>query len=95
MHEKHFELDQFISIYFGEDSDLFGNTIPEIIADYIGCSTPSDREKLIAQIDDFLARHPHDLDEVFDNTWAPQFSVRLWGHTARSFLDQVKNLLRQ
>ncbi|WP_175923721.1 contact-dependent growth inhibition system immunity protein [Burkholderia latens] len=93
MQEKYFELDQFISIYFGEDFDLFENTIPEIVANYIGCSTPSDREKLISQIDTFLARHPNDLSEAFDDAWIPQFSVRLWGHTARSFLDEIKDLL--
>ncbi|KAB0635779.1 contact-dependent growth inhibition system immunity protein [Burkholderia latens] len=93
MDTKHVELDQFISIYFGQDFDLFGNTIPEIVADYVSSSTEAERKKLLFDIDEFISLHPTDMEDAFENQFGKWFGVDLWGHTAKSFLEEIKRLL--
>jgi len=81
--------------YFGEDFDLFGNTIPEIVSRYRKDSPREFQHELINEIDLFMKEHPTDLGSAFKKNYGSSFNPNLWGHTAASFLGDLKRLLNE
>ncbi|ADG15596.1 conserved hypothetical protein [Paraburkholderia atlantica] len=81
--------------YFGEDFDLFGGTIPEIVSSYKRDSPREYHHQLIKEIISFMNEHPMDLDDAFKMDYGASFNPKLWGHTTASFLDELKRLLSE
>ncbi|AXV75563.1 MULTISPECIES: contact-dependent growth inhibition system immunity protein [Ralstonia solanacearum species complex] len=91
--DEYYELWQLISL-FGEDFDLFGETIEEIVTSYKkGCSKDL-QGKIIIQIDKFMADNKENLDGAFVDSFGLQCAPVLWGHTTASFLDVLKTLMQ-
>jgi hypothetical protein len=88
------EMDRIFSIYFGQDFDLFGETVPEIVACYKKDS-PYHYENLVQEINSFKNEHPHDLAIVFDQMYGRGFSPEPWGYTTASLLEEIQHLLSQ
>ena len=88
------EMKHIFSIYFGQDFDLFGNTIPEIVSCYKK-DAPYHYEKLIQELADFRKEYPNNLDVVFKGSFCEEFSPEGWGHTAASFLDEIQHALNE
>ncbi|NML31678.1 hypothetical protein HHL14_12625 [Paraburkholderia sp. G-4-1-8] len=91
---KHYpSMDHLMITYFGQDFDLFGETVPEIVACYEKDS-PYSYANLIYEIDAFRNEHPNDLTIAFNQKYGSGFSPEPWGYTTASFLDEVQRLLR-
>ncbi|MFT4064979.1 contact-dependent growth inhibition system immunity protein [Paraburkholderia sp.] len=90
---KYFNLDQLIGVYFNEDFDYWGNTIEELVRACASASTPEMINATVAEIDQFKSDHAGNLDAAFEENFGRQFDPTLWGHTAESFLDELKRLL--
>ncbi|MCC8393559.1 hypothetical protein LJ656_13250 [Paraburkholderia sp. MMS20-SJTR3] len=88
------EMDHMFSIYFGQDSDLFGASVPEIVACYKKDS-PHHCASLIREIDSFRSQHPNDLASAFEETYLRSFRPEPWGYTVTSFLDEIQRQLRK
>lgn len=87
------ELSNFVQNYFGEDYALWGNTIEEIFSLYKSESDLTARSMLGIEIDTFRRDNSRDLDASFKVTYGLFFNPVLWGHTATTFLDELKRLL--
>ncbi|MCC8393561.1 hypothetical protein LJ656_13265 [Paraburkholderia sp. MMS20-SJTR3] len=87
-------MDNLFEIYFGQDFDIFGETVPEIVARYKK-DFRHHYQKLIREIDLFRNRHPNDLDTAFHQRYWRHFSAEPWGYTTVSFLEEVQRLLRE
>ncbi|MCC8395493.1 hypothetical protein LJ656_23170 [Paraburkholderia sp. MMS20-SJTR3] len=91
---KHYpEMDQFFSIYFGQDFDLFGRSVSEIVDSYKK-NSPHRFKNLILEIDSYRKEHIDDLAFAFEETYLTEFSPEPWGYTVTSFLDEIQRLLK-
>ena len=88
-------LDHLLRAYFGEDFDLSGNTVEEIVGCYKGGSPVEHHRALREEIARFRQAHPHDLDAAFLASYEYYLDPPLWGHTTDSFLTEVDRLLRE
>jgi hypothetical protein len=86
---------ELFGAYFNQDSDLWGDTIPEIISCYKNDSPIEYQREIINEINSFINEHPSDLDSAFERDYGSGFDPHLWGHTAASFLDELKRLLSE
>ena len=89
------EIDQLLHVYFGEDFDIWGNTIEELVGCYKRDSPIGDHQALLDEIASFRQAHPNDLDTAFLASYKNFFNPPLWGHTTDSFLTEVDRLLRE
>jgi hypothetical protein len=87
-------LDHLLHAYFGEDFDLSGNTVEEIVGCYKGESPLEHHRALREEIARFRQAHPNDLDDAFLGFYKNFFNPPLWNHTTDSFLTEVDRLLR-
>lgn len=88
-------LDHLLHAYFGEDSDLSGNTVEEIVNCYKGGSSVEHHRALRDEIARFRQAHPHDLDAASLAAYKYDFNPPLWKHTTDSFLTELDRLLRE
>ncbi|MGS1004715.1 contact-dependent growth inhibition system immunity protein [Burkholderia glumae] len=93
--DRYPELSNFIKNYFGEDFDLWGNTIEEIFALYKSENDISARSQLGRDIDAFRCDNSSDLDVSFKALYGLFFNPVSWNHTTASFLDELKRLLSE
>ncbi|WP_245621134.1 contact-dependent growth inhibition system immunity protein [Paraburkholderia ferrariae] len=93
--EKYENLEQLIFGRFHEDFDLFGDTIQELVLSYKEGRSKDEVDATISEIDAFKIHNPDDLDAAFKDEFGYQCNPRLWGHTAASFLDELKRLLSE
>ncbi|WP_028229580.1 contact-dependent growth inhibition system immunity protein [Paraburkholderia ferrariae] len=89
--ERYPEMDHLFTIYFGQDFDLFGATVPEIVACYKKDS-PYHYENLIREMDSFRKEHPDDLEAAF-KPFRRGFRPEGRGYTTASYLDEIRRLL--
>jgi hypothetical protein len=92
--ERYPAMDHIFSVYFGQDFDLFGQSVPEIVACYKKDS-PHDYENLIREIDTFRGKHLHDLDATFKQLFRRGFRPEGLGYTTTSFLDEICRVLSE
>ncbi|WP_143808996.1 contact-dependent growth inhibition system immunity protein [Paraburkholderia susongensis] len=93
--DRYPELSKFLQGYLGEEFDLWGDTIEEIVAAYRSESQPPARLILVGQIDQFCRDHALDLDTAFKAAYGLTFNPVSWGHTTASFFEEVKRLLNE
>ncbi|WP_240162771.1 MULTISPECIES: contact-dependent growth inhibition system immunity protein [unclassified Paraburkholderia] len=93
--EHYSQMSLVFRAYFGQDFDLFGNTIPEIVSCYKKDNPQERHNELINEINYFMDEHPNDLDSTFETKYGTEFDPALWGHTTASFLDELKRLLNE
>ncbi|MCC8393562.1 hypothetical protein LJ656_13270 [Paraburkholderia sp. MMS20-SJTR3] len=86
-------MEHFFSIYFGQDFDIFGSTVPEIVACYKQDS-PHRYPNLLRELELFRRAHSGDLDAAFI-PFRHGFRPEGWGYTVASFLDEVQRVLNE
>ncbi|EEA03396.1 conserved hypothetical protein [Burkholderia sp. H160] len=86
-------MEHMFSVYFGQDFDLFGETVPQIVSCYK--RDDSHRQQgLIRELDSFRKEPPDDLDTAFKH-FRRGFRPEGWGYTTASFLDEIQRLLSE
>ncbi|NML30449.1 hypothetical protein HHL14_06350 [Paraburkholderia sp. G-4-1-8] len=85
-------MEQFFSLYFGQDFDLFGDTVPEIVESYKK-DCPHHYGDLIRELESFRSEHPDDLEFAFKRSFSHGFRPEGAGYTTASFLDEVQRVL--
>jgi hypothetical protein len=85
------ELDSLIAIYFGQDYDLFGSgeSVEAQIDAWIADTSPSLRQSLIGEIEEFT-QECDDLENDFESRYSAEFSIELWGMTSADFLRLLR-----
>ncbi|OLL28012.1 hypothetical protein BTH42_29955 [Burkholderia sp. SRS-W-2-2016] len=90
--DRYPEMEHVFDIYFGQDFDLFGETVPEIVACYKKDS-PHHYKDLIREIASFRSEHPDDLDIAYEH-FRRGFRPEGDGYTVTSFFDEIQRLLK-
>jgi hypothetical protein len=62
--ERYPEMEHIFSVYFDQDFDLFGETVPELVSCYKRDDSHR-QQSLIREIDSFRKEHPDELDTAF------------------------------
>lgn len=92
---EHPHLRKLMGAYLNQDFDLIADSIEGVIQYYRRCSSVAEVEGLMADIRGFLEAHPEDADAAFEAAYGFDFDPRLWGHSAKSFLETISGLLGQ
>jgi len=79
--------------YLNHDSDLWGDTLQDVVACYKRDSSPEEIAGALSEIDKFKKEARESLDAKFHETYGLNFNPVLWGYTTTSFLDELKRLL--
>ncbi|NHB95841.1 contact-dependent growth inhibition system immunity protein [Photorhabdus stackebrandtii] len=87
-------IDDLILTYFHQDYQLFGETIDEIIDDYLNCQYPITIISLIREIRIFIS-NSDDVEKDFDSLNYNEFVPELWETTALDFLNHVSKLAQE
>ncbi|MCC8392407.1 hypothetical protein LJ656_07380 [Paraburkholderia sp. MMS20-SJTR3] len=87
-------MNHLFNMYFGQDFDLFGDSIPEIVACFKR-DCHSHYQNVLREIHAFRSEHPNDLAVAFEKTYLRAFSPEPEGYTTVSFLAEVERLLRE
>ncbi|MGO4761383.1 contact-dependent growth inhibition system immunity protein [Cupriavidus sp. 2KB_3] len=89
------ELSHFLIVYLNEDFDIYGDSMEEIVGAYLRESDAGMRINLIGEIDRIKKDHPGDLEVAIEDACRGCFDPALWGYTATSFLDELKQSLQK
>ncbi|HGH4667716.1 TPA: contact-dependent growth inhibition system immunity protein [Enterobacter cloacae] len=81
-------LDHLMGAYFNQDYDLFGETIEEVMEEYLKCEGPENAKGLIEDCNNFINR-TDDVELEFLNLYKFDFNPSLWGITAKQFLTMI------
>ncbi|NML33887.1 contact-dependent growth inhibition system immunity protein [Paraburkholderia antibiotica] len=79
--------------YLNQDSDLWGDTLEEVVSCFRRDSSPEDIRDTLAEIEKFKAEAGKKLDEKFYDAYGFDFNPVLWGYTTSSFFDELKRIL--
>ncbi|MCC8395762.1 hypothetical protein LJ656_24565 [Paraburkholderia sp. MMS20-SJTR3] len=93
--ESYPQLTNFLESCFGEDVELWGDTIEDIVALYKSENPPAAQLILIDDINRFSCDHGQNLDDAFAAAYDFTFDPVPWGHTTASFFELVKRLLKE
>lgn len=81
---------QLIIVFFGQDFDIFGETIDEIMESYLDTENEYAFRSIMDQATQLLAINDDDeLNSIMVSLAENEFEPRLWGETWRSFLQKV------
>lgn len=89
-------LDTLVKVFFGQDMDLFGDTVPAALDEYVASSGPDDWAALRQDVAAFLAAHPPGArDAAFAARWGHDFDPARRDLDAQAFLGLVDARLVQ
>lgn len=87
---------QLMGAYFNQDSaDFYGPTIEDVMAGYLRDGSMEDNLYIGNAIRTFIADHPIDLEEVFEQEYCSEFDPSGAGFTARTFLERLLVLIEE
>jgi hypothetical protein len=89
------ELSNFIKNYFGEDCDLWGQTVEDMILLYMNENEAPSQMQLLRDIDEFSRINHDNLDYSFKEIYGLFFNPVPWGHTTASFFYELKKFLKE
>jgi hypothetical protein len=81
--------------YLNQDSDLWGDTLEEVVFCFKRDSAPQEIADTLLEIEKFKKETGENLDEKFYAAYGFDFNPVLWGYTTASFLDELKRLLSE
>ncbi|EKM8121679.1 hypothetical protein FR731_03310 [Enterobacter hormaechei] len=81
-------LDHLIATYFNQDYDLFGETIEEVMDEYLKCEGPEYARGVVTDCINFI-NTSKDLEMEFLELYKFDFHPELWGITAKQFLTMI------
>ena len=88
-------LSNVVIVFFGQDYDLFGDSLEKLMNCAINDSSPEELTRLRDDIARFFENHKEDLDAAFDKAFEFDFDPKLWDTTADSFLRQLDRLANE
>ncbi|WP_337025109.1 contact-dependent growth inhibition system immunity protein [Pantoea anthophila] len=82
-----------IRVFFGQDYDLFGETVEEVLDSYLETENLKTAGKVCLEAECLLSLNEQSLTETFESISQGEFYPEPWGETERSFLEKIKNYL--
>jgi hypothetical protein len=88
-------LSDFIGMCFGQDFDLWGNSVPEIVSTYKDGSDANEWDAISNDINNFRLNYSNNLDSAFKKLYGNYIDPKSWDHTTDSFLSELQRLLKE
>ncbi|MCC8391208.1 hypothetical protein LJ656_01290 [Paraburkholderia sp. MMS20-SJTR3] len=80
--------------YLNQDSDMWGDTLAEVVVSFKKDSTPRQLEATLVEIDKFKEEAGIHLGEIFHEAYGFDFNPILWGYSSTNhFFDDLKKIL--
>ncbi|MDF0604990.1 contact-dependent growth inhibition system immunity protein [Neisseriaceae bacterium TC5R-5] len=76
--------------YLMQDWTLWGSTIEDVILRYKKDMNQEECQAAIHEIDEFINRHPNDLNEYYEELFGEEISIEAFGYSPSSFLEYLK-----
>ncbi|MCC8404856.1 hypothetical protein LJ655_23780 [Paraburkholderia sp. MMS20-SJTN17] len=92
---KYSNLEQLIMGRFHEDYSLYGDSIPDLVLSYKRGMNQTEKAAALKEIEQLKEDNRDNLDAAFEDAFGCHVDPVLWGHTAASFLDELKRLLSE
>ncbi|AJJ58651.1 hypothetical protein DN756_00740 [Yersinia pseudotuberculosis] len=88
---KAIHLGTLVRVFFGQDYDLFGEGIDEILASYRNTENQQTIQKTIDEANMLLTAYPEEkeLELEFADLAEGEFSPASWGYNVQSFLEKI------
>lgn len=83
-----------IRVFFGQDYDLFGETVEEVLDSYLETENQKTAEKVCQEAESLLLLNDKALTEEFETICQREFDPEPWGKTVRTLLEKIKSYLR-
>ncbi|MDQ1211148.1 contact-dependent growth inhibition system immunity protein [Pantoea anthophila] len=93
MNTSYKNIGTLIRVFFGQDYDLFGETVEEVLDSYLETENPKTAGKVCLEAEYLLSLNEQSLTETFESISQGEFNPEPWGETERSFLEKIKNYL--
>lgn len=94
MNKSYKNIGTLIRVFFGQDYDLFGETLEEVLDSYLETENPKIVMKACQEAENLLSLNDESLTEAFETISQGEFYPEPWGETVRSFLEKLKSHLR-
>jgi len=94
MNKSYKNIGTLIRVFFGQDYDLFGETVEEVLDSYLETENPKTAEKVCQEAEYLLSLNDQALIEAFQSISQGEFNPEPWGETVRTFLEKIKNYLQ-
>lgn len=94
MNKSYKNIGTLIRVFFGQDYDLFGETVEEVLDSYLETENPKTAEKACQEAEYLLSLNDQALIEAFQSISQGEFNPEPWGETVRTFLEKINNYLR-
>lgn len=87
-------LHNLVTVFFGQDMDLFGDSIEDVLDAFVAMSGRTEWDALQREIAGFTAAHPGTaLEDAFAQHWHNDSSPARWDLSATAFIEQVQRRL--
>lgn len=94
MNKSYKNIGTLIRVFFGQDYDLFGETVEEVLDSYLETENQKTAEKVCKEAENLLSLNDEALTEEFETISQGEFYPEPWGETVRTFLEKIKSHLR-
>ncbi|WP_067704980.1 contact-dependent growth inhibition system immunity protein [Erwinia sp. ErVv1] len=94
MNKSYKNIGTLIRVFFGQDYDLFGETVEEVLDSYLETENQKTAEKVCQEAENLLLLNDEALTEEFETISQREFYPEPWGETVRTFLEKIKSHLR-
>ncbi|MCC8391206.1 hypothetical protein LJ656_01280 [Paraburkholderia sp. MMS20-SJTR3] len=80
--------------YLNQDSDLWGETVEEVVLCFKRASSPNEIKATLAEIEKFKSESGEKIDEIFSEAYGDEFDPILWKYESTNhFLEELKKIL--
>ncbi|MEN4830909.1 contact-dependent growth inhibition system immunity protein [Pantoea vagans] len=94
MNKSYKNIGTLIRVFFGQDYDLFGETVEEVLDSYLETENSKTAEKVCQEAEYLLSLNDQALIEAFQSISQGEFNPEPWGETVRTFLEKINSYLR-
>ncbi|WP_129544136.1 contact-dependent growth inhibition system immunity protein [Serratia sp. 1D1416] len=90
-------LGTLVRVFFGQDYDLFGESVEEILESYRDTENVVTVQKTVNEAQMLLGLYPEEkqLEVAFTNLAEGEFSPTAWGYSVRAFLEKIIQTLSE
>ena len=93
MNNNYKNVGTLIRVFFGQDYDLFGETVEEILDSYMAHVNKKTVVNVCREAENLLSLHDKSLTETFATLSQGEFFPEPWGESVRTFLERIKKYL--
>ncbi|MCC8391202.1 hypothetical protein LJ656_01260 [Paraburkholderia sp. MMS20-SJTR3] len=88
------QFDTLFGAYLNQDSDMWGDTLAEVVVCFKKDSTPRQLEATLVEIDKFKEEASINLDKIFHEAYGFDFNPISWGYSSTNdFFEDLKKIL--